>query len=153
MEKVRTIPACDPFVFFGDNDKVCIWSDRFNEDGSPKVLDIDQFSMQPFMLNSCGFPMNDIMAYNESESESIARAVLQRVSVQHPEPNIPQDVSLDDQFASIVPASWSTSTEYVRAQKHFAEMGFEAYQQKQASLREKEAKIDFTETETPLNDA
>ena len=40
--------------------------ERF-EDGTPKVVNIDQFSGQEFMVNANGFIMNDIMAFEEAQ--------------------------------------------------------------------------------------
>ena len=42
----------------------------------PKPLPVDQFAGQKFMLNSCGFPMNDILAFESVQSDQLARAVL-----------------------------------------------------------------------------
>ena len=45
-----------------------IFPEKF-EDGSPKVVNIDQFSGQPFMTNTEGFIINDIMTLIRESTE------------------------------------------------------------------------------------
>lgn len=86
-----------------------------------KKLDIDPFGTSQKLLNPCGFPMNDIMAFEHAQSESVARTILQRINVIK-DTGMPSDSrSIDDHFAELCPANWSSPSEYVRYQKMVAE--------------------------------
>lgn len=91
-----------------------------DEKGLLQPLAIDQFSGKRFMLNDNGFPMNDIEAFETSQSDSVAQAVLQRIKEIHPE-SIPQNLTPDQMFSRVMPANWSSPAEFVRASKMFAE--------------------------------
>lgn len=109
-----------------------------NSDGSFKVLPIDQFSGKSFMKNACGFPMNDIMAYEDIQNESIARAVLNRINIVNN--GKPEDLSVQEQFDRIVPSNWSSPAEYLSVCEKFGTM---AYNKHMDALRsEKPAKVD-----------
>lgn len=88
----------------------------------PKPLPVDQFAGQKFMLNASGFPMNDILAFESVQSDQLARAVLARTQILNMPKNT--EMSLDDQFAQIVPANWSSPAEYVRACKKFGQYAY-----------------------------
>lgn len=88
----------------------------------PKPLPVDQFAGQKFMLNASGFPMNDILAFESVQSDQLARAVLARTQILDMPKNT--EMSLDDQFAQIVPANWSSPAEYVRACKKFGQYAY-----------------------------
>ena len=123
--KIRTIPVDTHFHELKD------------ENGNIDILPVDQFSGKSFMLNPCGFPMNDVMAFEESQSDDIARAVLARTQVY--DKGQGDGLSLEERFAAIVPATWSSPAEFVRAQTSFAKM----YLDKQARLQEeKQAEIE-----------
>lgn len=94
-----------------------------NDDGTFDLLPIDQFSGSNFMLNDCGFPMNDIMAYEETQNESIARAVLSRIKVV--DNGKPSELSLQEQFDNIIPANWSSPAEFLSLHEKFARMAFD----------------------------
>lgn len=94
-----------------------------DEKGLLQPLPIDQFSGKRFMLNDNGFPMNDIEAFETSQSDSVAQAVLQRIREIHPE-SIPQNLTPEQMFSRVVPANWSSPAEFVRASKMFAERYF-----------------------------
>ena len=66
------------------------FSGQVDNHGVPLVLPIDQFSGKSFCLNSQGFPMNDIMAYESAQSNSFAETVLRRINILHPESNSDQ---------------------------------------------------------------
>lgn len=93
-----------------------------NDDGSPNVLPIDQFSGKSFLLNECGFPTNDIMAYEEAQNDALARTVLSRLNMQAQ--NRGDGLSLQQRFDRICPANWSSPAEYVRMSKRLAEMQY-----------------------------
>lgn len=92
--------------------------------GNAKELDIDSFSVQPAMLNCYGFPMNDIMAYETSQSESVARSVLQRIKVNPEIPGTDLKKSVDDQFVDLCPANWDSPAEFLRYQQSVAERAY-----------------------------
>ena len=114
-----------------DNNIALVYPRR--KDGSLKELDVDQFSGQPFMLNANGFICNDIMMFEQCQSDSVARAVLSRIKVLHPEA-ISQDFKLDDMMDLAVPANFGTLAEYVTLNKGFAE---KVYSLKQAEVQKK----------------
>ena len=91
-----------------------------DENGLLQPLNIDQFSGKRFMLNDNGFPMNDIEAFETSQSDSVAQAVLQRIKEIHPE-SIPQNLTPEQMFSRVMPSNWSSPAEFVRASKMFAE--------------------------------
>lgn len=91
-----------------------------DEKGILKPLNVDQFSGKTFMLNDNGFPMNDIEAFETSQSDSVAQAVLQRIKEIHPQ-SIEQNLSAEQMFARVMPSNWSSPAEFVRASKIFAE--------------------------------
>lgn len=101
---------------------------QIDKDGNLKKLSIDQFSGKHFLLNENGFPMNDIDAFEHSQSDSLARTVLQRIKVSHPE-SIDQSLTPDEMFASVVPSSWSSPAEFVRAQQTFAKVVYQRTEQ------------------------
>lgn len=101
-----------------------------NPDGTFVVLPIDQFSGKSFMKNSCGFPMNDIMAYEDTQNDSIARAVLNRINVVNN--GKPEDLSVQEQFDRIVPSNWSSPAEYLSVCEKFGTM---AYNKQMDALR------------------
>lgn len=95
---------------------------RDKDTGSIVPLPVDQFTGKSFMRNKCGFPMNDIMAFETIQSDQLARAVLQRTQIINFPKN--EEMSLEDQFASIVPSNWSSPAEYLRASEQFAKMAY-----------------------------
>lgn len=78
--------------------------------------------------------MNDIMAFETVQSDQLARAVLNRAQIVNFPKN--QELTLDEQFASIVPSNWSSPAEYLRASEQFAKM---AYQKQLNALRAQQA--------------
>lgn len=94
-----------------------------NDTGSIVPLPVDQFTGKSFLKNKSGFPMNDILAFETVQSDQLARAVLQRTQIFNFPKN--QEMSLDEQFASIVPSNWSSPAEYLRASEQFAKMAYE----------------------------
>lgn len=117
-----------------------------NDDGTAKVVNVDQFSGQPFMENENGFICNDIMQFEQAQSDSVARAVLSRCQVLK-SPSLPADMSLEQAFKQVVPANWSSPAEFVRANLQNAYNQAQEIQQKKNLSSED--KIDFTETPVP----
>lgn len=97
--------------------------------GALLVLPVDQFSGKPFCLNPQGFPMNDIMIYEQSQSSSVAESALRRIHVLHPD-NIDQSLTPDEMFERIVPANWSSPAEFVHASKIFGQKWYAREQEK-----------------------
>ena len=100
----------------------------------PKPLPVDQFAGQKFMLNASGFPMNDILAFESVQSDQLARAVLNRTQILNLPAN--KEMSIEDQFATIVPANWSSPAEFVRASQKYAQF---VYAKQMAAQRESAA--------------
>lgn len=105
-----------------------------NDTGCIVPIPVDQFTGKAFMKNRSGFPMNDIMAFETVQSDQLARAVLNRTQIINFPKN--QEMTLDEQFASIVPSNWSSPAEYIRASEQFAKM---AYQKQMNTLRAQQA--------------
>lgn len=98
-----------------------VYTSCTDDKGLLQPLNVDQFSGKRFMLNDNGFPMNDIEAFETSQSDSVAQAVLQRIKEIHPE-SISQNFTPEQMFSRVVPANWSSPAEFVRASKKFAEV-------------------------------
>lgn len=116
-----------------------------DEKGLLQPLNVDQFSGKTFMLNENGFPMNDIEAFETSQSDSVARAVLQRIKEIHPE-SIQQNLSAEQMFSRVMPANWSSPAEFVRASKMFAERFYNESAQLRAAQAAVKAKKMVRET-------
>lgn len=99
---------------------VVVPNSQMDDKGHLLVLPIDQFSGRPFCLNPQGFPMNDIMIYEMSQSASVAESALRRINILHPE-SVDQNLSPDEMFERIVPANWSSPAEFVQASKAFSQ--------------------------------
>lgn len=94
-----------------------------NSDGSPKLLPIDQFNGKRFLRNKAGWPMNDIMAYEEAQNDSIARAVLQRINVIKSQ-DAPVNRTDQEIFDSIIPSNYSSPAEYLSICEKFGRMAY-----------------------------
>ena len=116
-----------------DNKLVFIYQRR--KDGSVKELDVDQFSGQPFMQNSNGFICNDIMMFEQCQSDSVARSILERMKVLHPD-SYPQDMNVDEMMSCAMPANYGTPAEFVSSQKMIKE---NLYRLNQKALQKKQA--------------
>lgn len=81
--------------------------------GEVELLPIDPFSTQPALINPCGFPMNDIYAYENAASDSIAEAILNRINTV-PAPDQNKDMSIQDKIELCVPRNWCSPAEYLR---------------------------------------
>ena len=103
-----------------------------DEKGILQPLNIDQFSGKRFMLNENGFVTNDIEAFETSQSDSIAQAVLQRIKEIHSD-SIPQNLNPEQMFARVMPSNWSSPAEFVRASTMFAERFYNETAQARAS--------------------
>lgn len=130
----------------------CIFPDEYVSDkkGNNKELDIDSFSTQPALLNVYGFPTNDIMLYEQSQSESVARSVLQRVDVRKSSGLDEGKFDIEQQFDNLCPANWDSPAEYVRYSSSVARRAYECNERLRAQkeAKEKESQvINFKEGE------
>lgn len=113
------------------------------ETGVPDELPVDQFSGKKFFRNASGWPMNDIMAYEEAQNDSIARAIVNRIQVLD---NVRGDncETLEERFNTVVPSNWSSPAEYVSLNKKVAKIQYEKTAAKvkaaQAAAAQKAAK-------------
>lgn len=107
--------------------------DPLDKERVNKRLDVDQFGTSKKLLNPCGFPMNDIMIFETAQSDSVARSILQRISVNKETGAINDERTIDEHFADLCPAGWSSPAEYVRYQKMVAENYYNRLQSKKAA--------------------
>lgn len=106
-----------------------------NKDGSIKELPIDQFAGRGFMLNSDGWIKNDIQAYEEAQSDSVARKILQRISIVN-SPNQEDGLSLEDRLNEIIPSNYSSPAEFVRISRRLGELKFAREQASKQKVEE-----------------
>ena len=120
-----------------------------NSKNELQVCPVDEFSGQPFMFNENGFIMNDVMVFENAESDSVARAALARIQILHPD-NAPLGMTHEQLVHSIVPANFSTPAEYLRIQN---ELGKDYYNrirlqaEKEQAAKVKPDTINFKEGE------
>lgn len=116
---------------------VVISNVHHNPDGSTKKLPIDQFNGKYFLRNASGFPMNDIMAYEETQNESIARAVLSRINVIKQSPQVAR--SDQELFDTIVPANYSSPAEYLSICEKFGRLAYAKAEKIRVDIAQKAA--------------
>lgn len=129
--KVRTSPVVLPDEYISD------------KKGNNHELDIDSFSTQPALLNCYGWPTNDIMLYEQSQSDSVARAVLQRVPISKIEGLEPGSYDIEQQFNEMCPANWDSPAEFVRYSRSVAESAYKRAAKLRESKKQKESTISF----------
>ena len=124
-----------------------------------EVCNVDQFSGRIFMLNASGFMCNDIMSFEQAQSDSVAHSVLQRINVLHPQPTHAADLSTEEIFERIVPANYNSPTDYVRISKKIAELDIKraAFLKQNADRlaelkKAKESAIQFTKEDKNIVD-
>lgn len=98
-----------------------------DDHGLVKVLNVDQFSGKKFLLNACGWPMNDIQIFEEAQSDSIARAALSRLKTIGSREG--DGLTLEQRFERIVPSSWSSPAEWIKACTAFGKLAYAQQQQ------------------------
>lgn len=119
-----------------------------DKEGNNRELDIDSFSTQPALLNVYGFPTNDIMLYEQSQSESVARSVLQRININKPNGLDAGKFDIEQEFDKLCPANWDSPAEYVRYSRSTAELAYKRSEKLRKAKEEQEQKknvIDFKE--------
>ena len=132
QSKIRRIPVTPIGFLFTDGGIKDVRP--VNSDGSVKILPIDQFPAQKFMQNEDGWVMNDIQAYESTQNESVARAILQRC------PIIAEDRQSDgltwqERLQEIVPANFSSPSEFVAISKKIANIRYNRAIQRQEAAR------------------
>ena len=126
--KIRLVPSSSIGVMLvvdgskknGADAERLVFTSCTDEKGIVQRLNVDQFSGKHFLVNENGFPMNDIEAFETSQSDSIAQAVLQRIKEIYPE-SISQNFTPEQMFDRVMPSNWSSPAEFVRASTMFAE--------------------------------
>lgn len=92
------------------------------ENGDVKELNVDEFSGKKFFLNASGFPMNDIMIFEQAQSDSVARAALARIREVGSRNG--DGLTLQQRFDRIIPSNWSSPSEYLRASETLARLQY-----------------------------
>lgn len=141
--KERIVNGMVVLVFSRKND--CLKSDH--PENTRDICNVDQFSGQPFMLNSSGFIMNDIMLFEEAQSDSVARSVLQRIQAIKPESLGDEEFSVEEAFDRMCPPNFGSPAEYLAYQKKLASLDYDRLQALKAEREENSKKIDFTKTD------
>ena len=131
MSKFRSISVSPiHFLVIGEN----IIDTRFKtEENNMVILPVDQFSGQPFMKNANGFIMNDIQAFNETQSDGIARAILSRTPV-FKKDTTEDGLSVEQRLNEIIPSNFCSPAEFARISKHIATQRYEREQARQAAI-------------------
>lgn len=131
MSKFR-IKSVSPIPFLVINENV-IDTRLKTEENNLVVLPVDQFSGQPFMKNENGFIMNDIQAFNETQSDGIARAILARTPV-FKKDTVEDGLSVDQRIDEIIPSNCCSPAEFSRISKHIATQRYQREQARQAAI-------------------
>lgn len=150
MSKYR-IKSVSPIPFLVINENV-IDTRLKTEENNLVVLPVDQFSGQPFMKNENGFIMNDIQAFNETQSDGIARAILARTPV-FKKDTVEDGLSVDQRLDEIIPSNCCSPAEFSRISKHIATQRYQrelarqeaAIAAQQAVLKPKPKKVDVVQ--------
>lgn len=141
--KIRVSDPHFAYEFVHDDGSVETLS-PLRDDGSVDVVNVDQFSSQPFMLNQHGFVSNDIMVFEQSQSDSVARAALARLKTIN-SGSLPADLDVDTALRMVVPSNYGSPAEYFRLQRSFAENVYNMRKIAADKQLEDSKKIDFTE--------
>lgn len=128
MSKFR-VKSVSPIAFLVINENV-IDTRLKTEESNLVVLPVDQFSGQPFMKNDNGFIMNDIQAFNETQSDGIARAILSRTPV-FKKDNVDDGLSVEQRLDEIIPSNCCSPAEFSRISKHIASLRYQREQARQ----------------------
>ena len=150
MSKYR-IKSVSPIPFLVINENV-IDTRLKTEENNLVVLPVDQFSGQPFMKNENGFIMNDIQAFNETQSDGIARAILARTPV-FKKDTLEDGLSVDQRLDEIIPSNCCSPAEFSRISKHIATQRYQrelarqeaAIAAQQAALKPKPKQVDVVQ--------
>lgn len=100
--------------------------------GFKVVLPVDGSAYSPGMVNACGFNANDIYAYENAASDSVAESILKRINTL-PADDVNKDISLDDKISMCVPRGWSSPAEYLRYTEKVATLMYNRQRQAEAS--------------------
>lgn len=147
MSKFR-VKCVSPIHFQVINESV-IDTRLKTEENNLVVLPVDQFSGQPFMKNENGFIMNDIQAFNETQSDGIARAILSRCPV-FKKDTVEDGLSVEERLDDIIPSNCCSPAEFARISKKIATQRYQralarqeaAIADQKDALRNKPKKVD-----------
>lgn len=126
------------------DDGTCEMVCNLRDDGSIAEVNIDQFAGSQIMLNSKGFICNDIMVFEQAQSDSVARAALARLKTIN-SGSLPQDMDVDTALKMVIPSNYGTPAEYVKIQRSFAELSYKEQMIAAEMQKVENNKIDFTE--------
>lgn len=130
MSKFR-VKSVSPIPFLVINENV-IDTRLKTEENNLVVLPVDQFSGQSFMKNDNGFIMNDIQAFNETQSDGIARAILSRCPV-FKKDTTEDGLSVEERLDDIIPSNCCSPAEFARISKKIATQQYQRVQARQAA--------------------
>lgn len=140
---VRTSPALGAREFAREG--IVERRPLLDEKGHKSVLNVDQFSGLPFMLNSSGFVMNDIMMYEQAQSDSVARSVLARIKEIKPQLLGDEEFSMTEAFERVCPPHFGSPAEFLAYQEKIAELDYNRVQALKVKREEESKKISFAE--------
>lgn len=120
MSKYRISPV--PPVHFAVGEFVVDLRPRL-ESNHLDLLPVDQFSGQSFMKNENGFIMNDIEAFNNAQSDSIARTILSRCPV-FKKDRSEDGLEVTERLDRIIPENCCSPAEFSAISKRIATLEF-----------------------------
>lgn len=130
MSKFRV--KCVSPIHFQVINEIVIDTRLKTEENNLVVLPVDQFSGQPFMKNENGFVMNDIQAFNETQSDGIARAILSRCPV-FKKDTAEDGLSVEERLDDIIPSNCCSPAEFSRISRKIATQQYQRAQARQAA--------------------
>lgn len=119
------------------------YDERDPKTGEVVLLPVDCFSYQPALVNPCGFPMNDVYAYEHAASDSVAETILRRMDLR-PDVDANKDMPIEQKIEQMVPRNWCSPAEYLRYTRGVAEKYYKREQARKAAEAASKETIDFT---------
>ena len=114
--------------------------------GDFEILPVDPYSYSKGLVNPCGFNANDIYAYENAASDSVADSILHRINTL-PVSDVNKDMSVGEKVALCVPRGWCSPAEYLRYCEKVATRLYN--QEKAKSDVVDDDKIDFKPVDVP----
>ena len=145
---IRTECALPANLIADSEGKVSEYREFCSDGKTLKKLNIDQFSSQPFMRNACGFVMNDIMAFESSQNESVARAILERCKIYKDGTPDVSETPIDVGFDEIMPRNYQSPAELVKYARRVGEARYNRELALQKAEQAKNDKISFEENKS-----
>ena len=126
-------------------------TDKRNEKtGEIEILPVDPFAYSPGLVNPCGFPMNDIYAYEHAASDSIAEAILARINPSFEDTNAA--VPIEDKIAQCIPRGWSSPAEYTKYSRKVAEHFYNKQKNLEEMKKVNQSTIEFNKEDQKTAD-